>query len=249
MKLVPVETEFKFSTNLSGIAMGDVVKAHAPDWVGALSGNALGLFEVSGRGFTKAQLQNNLRGNIQGDIKDGKTNLAVVKVVNQVLAAIPKGLSSALSSKAQDSTKDQFIEGEFETMNVNANIVGRKVNLKTLDAIFKSSQERLGKFRFTADGSITFDQDVNMVGTAFLSAKHINLPQLVGNSGDIEIPLKFGGKMYEPAVDYQYSIKRMGETAGKQILKTEGKKVMDKLLPELKKKAPKSLNDLKKLFN
>ncbi len=252
MKLIPVETEFKFSSNLSNVSMGDVVKAHAPDWVGALSGSALGLFEISGQGFSKDRLQKNLRGNVQGEIKDGKTNLALVKVVNQVLAAIPKELSSALSSKAKDTSKDQFIEGDFETMKLSANIVGRKVNLKTFDTVFKSSQTQFGKFRFNAEGHVTFDQDVDMVGTAFLSPQLVNVPQLKGKSGQIEIPVKFGGKMYDPKVDYQYSVKRLSETAGKALLKTEGKKAVEKLIPELEKKAPKSLKknikDIKKLF-
>jgi hypothetical protein len=253
MHLVPNETEFQFSTNLSNVAMGDVVKAHAPDWVGALSGSVLGLFEISGKGLTKDHLQKNLRGNIQGEIKNGKTNLAVVKVVNQVMASIPKNISSALSSKAEESTKNQYIEGDFETMKLSANIVGRKVNLKTLDAVFKSSQTQLGKFRFMADGFVTFDQDVNMSGTAFLSPQLVRVPQLRGKSGQVEIPLKFGGKMYEPEIDYQYSLKRISETAGKNLLQTEGKKAAEKLLPALQKNAPKSLKknvkDLKKLFN
>jgi hypothetical protein len=247
MKLVPVQTEFKFSTNLSNIAMADVVKAHAPDWVGALSGSALGLFEISGQGFTKAQLQKNLRGTVRGEIKDGRTNLAVVKVVNQVLDAVPKELSSALSSQAKSTTKNQYIEGDFETMKLDANIVGRKVNLKTFDTVFKSAQEKFGKFRFAADGFVTFDQDVDMTGTAFFSPDIVRITQLKGKSGQVEVPLKFGGKMYEPKVDVMYSVKRITETAGKAVLKEQGKKAVEKLLPALEKKAPKAIQkDLKK---
>lgn len=252
MKLVPVNTEFQLTTNLSSISVGDAVKAHAPNWAGALSGSAIGLFEVSGKGFTKALLKDNLRGTVRGEVKEGKTNLAVIQVVNQVLESIPKDLSSAISSKARDSSKNQFIAGDFETMKLDAQIVGRKVNLKTMDTVFRSNQGNLGKFRFDTSGFVTFDQDVDMVGTAYLSPDLVRVPQLKGKSGQIELPVKFGGKMYEPKVDIAYSVKRVGETAAKAIVKDEAKKAAAKLLPELEKKAPKALQkgiqDLKKLF-
>lgn len=254
MKLVPKDTEFNFTTNLSSISMNDVVKAHAPSWVGALSGSTNGKFEISGKGFTKELLKKNLHGTIFGDVKDGKTNLAVIQVVNQVLEAIPKNLSSQLSSKARESSKNQMIAGDFETMKLDAQIIGRKVNLRTVDAIFKSSDERVGKFRFNAEGSVTFDQDVDMTGTAYLSPDLIKIPQLKGKSGQIEIPLKFGGKMYEPKVDVQYSVKKMGDTALKSVVQTEGKKLAEKILPALQNKSPEELKkslknlDFKKLF-
>lgn len=248
MNLVPKDTGFDFGASVSNVALGDVVKAHAPNWVGALSGAAVGTFEISGKGFTKKLLQQNLKGKILGEVKDGKTNLAVVQVINQVLAAIPKQLSQALSSQAKDSTKDQYIEGDFESMKVESQISGRKINLSNLDIIFKSSEKKFGKFRFTSKGFVSFDQDVDMLGTAFLSPDLIKISQLKGKSGQIEIPLKFSGKMYEPKVDIAYSVKKIGETA----IKGETKQVVEKLLPELEKKAPKSLKknikDLKKLF-
>lgn len=249
----PKAMGFDFKAGLANVNVGKMMETHAPNWKDALTGMMNGSFAISGRGLRTAQLEQNLAGGLSGDVKDGKLTLPVVKLVDAVMSSIPQGLGK----KAEAEAKGKEHHGEFKTMKLVTAIKGRKIDIQDIDVQYDTAG--VGAMRFKASGVATFDQQVEITGTAFMSPEVVRVAELRGPSGQIEIPMKMKGPMAEPKPDIGYSMGILGPRIAQNALKgratAEVKKVAEKLAPELQKveaKAPepvkKGIEDLKKKF-
>src|SRR5690606_26140659 len=98
--------------------------------------------------------------------------------------------------------------------------------------VFDTLKAGLGDFRFkTSAGNVSFDRQVDISGTAFMSPEVVRIGELRGPSGKIEIPLRIKGEISNPQPDIEYSLKIMGPRIAKGALKskvsTEAKKKVE----------------------
>jgi hypothetical protein len=99
---------------------------------------------------------------------------------------------------------------------------------------------------------------MDFTGTAFLSPQVLQVNELKGPSGQIEIPLKFKGPMSNPSPDISYSVGILAPRMLKNFAQSEGgQKVINKAKDELQKQiekqklpepAKKALDDIRKKF-
>jgi uncharacterized protein involved in outer membrane biogenesis len=252
--LNPKLPTFDLSSKLQGISIGEALKVHMPGWKDELSGNINGQFSISGKGLRTAQLNENLRGGLSGEVKNGRTSIPVVKLISGVLEKLPK----KVQNPAADKAKGQSFNGEFKTMQLQTSIVGRTIKIDKTDIAFATEQAGLGEVKFLGNGTVNFDRQLDFVGTAFMSPQVVPLKELKGPSGQVEIPLKFKGLMNSPSPDIGYSVGILGPRMLKNFAQSEsGQKVINKATDELKKQldkqnipepAKKALDDLKKKF-
>ena len=85
-----------------------------------------------------------------------------------------------------------------------------------------------------------------------MTQKVINVGELKGKSGFVEVPLKLSGTMEDPKPDISYTTERLGKRAAKNVAKKQVNKAKKKIEKELKKKLPPKVQDkvkdLKKRF-
>jgi hypothetical protein len=215
----PAEFGFAFNAGLQNVNFGNMLATHAPSWKKDISGIINGQFVISGRGLRKEQLEQNLRGGLKGEIKNGKLSLPVIKIVNVVMDEIPK--LQFLGAKIPERNKNQEAKGEFKTCVLDTSIQGRMVKVDNLDVVYDTKGGGLGDLRFQATGTTTFDQKIEFLGTAFMSPEVVRIPELKGPSGQIELPIKMKGTMTVPETDTQYTLKILGDRLAKNLLKSK----------------------------
>jgi len=251
--LKPAALSYDVDADLKGVDLGSVLATHAPGWKKELSGTMSGNFKLNGQGLRKEQLEKHLRGGLNGDIANGHLNLPL----NKVVAVVGDKLPSQIVGKVSDESAKYAFDGVFKKMKLASVIKGRKVELKTLDVQYDSSQSKVGILSFKATGEVDFDRRINLDGVVFVSGGLIPVKELQDKSGNVEIPLRLTGTMSDPKPDIGYTSKILAERAAKGALQGQVKKltpkVKEKLEEEIKKKAPKELQKkasdaLKKLF-
>jgi hypothetical protein len=263
MGLEPKAPSFDFKFGLGGVSLDSMLGTHAPSWKGMLTGTMTGNMSIAGKGLRKEQLNDKLNGSVQGQILAGRLNLPIVKVISGAIDKLPK----LAVAKVNEGVKDQEHHGEFKSMKLSALIKGRMVELKDLDIDYDTVKAGLGNFRFQATGNVSFDQQVDITGVAYLPPDVVRISELRGPSGKNEIPLRMTGPMAEPKPDYAYTLKILGPRLAQNALKSRAaeefkaraapaaKELEKKLAPEIKKleeKAPEpvkqKVNDLRKKF-
>lgn len=248
LELDPKAMGFGFQGALTGVELGTMTRVHAPSWKDAMTGKLTGDFAIGGKGLRKAQLADKLNGSLKGDVKDGKLNLPIVKVVEMVVDMLPKAAGESAISKS----KGQEYDGAFKTMKLVSAIKGRTVDLKDLDVVFDTMKAGIGEVRFKANGKVTFDQQVDLLGMAYLDPNVIKYPPLKGPSGKIELPLRMAGLMTDPKPDVSYTLKIVGPRLAKGVAIQQAGKALapqiDKAAKKLPAPAQKKLKDLRKKF-
>ena len=248
------ELGFQMSAGLKDVRIQDAAKAHAPGWSNELSGAMTGDFNISGRGLRKEQLDQNLKGGLTGTIVKGRLSVPVVKLITTTIGSLPSIAGKKLELPKNDKNK---FDGEFKTMKLDTAIVGRMIQIKDVDILYDTMSIGIGDLRFKANGTVSFDRQLDIAGTAFMSPEIVRVAELKGPSGQIEIPLKLKGSMADPKPDIGYSVGILGPRAAQNALKgaagNAAKKAVDdginKLIkPNLPDPAKKKLDDLKKKF-
>lgn len=236
---------YNFQSSLGGVRVQEMILAHAPKWKDAMSGEMQAVARIAGRGLRKAQIAENLSGSLKGDLKDGRLNMPIVQVVSGLMDKLP----TIGGKKIEFPNKDQRFKGEFKTLKMDAVIRGRNVNLQDLDVLYNTMSLGIGDMRFKANGNVSFDRQVEMAGTAFLSPQHVKVDALKGPSGQIEIPLKVKGDMSDPKPDYDYTVKTLTPRLAQSALKSQA---AQNAIEKIKQKAPEpvrqGIDALKKKF-
>lgn len=258
MELNPQAPAFNLSTKLSNVSIGNFLELHAPSWKGMMSGNTNGDFSISGQGLRKSQLDKNLNGSFKANITNGSMKMPVAAILAKVLNSIPA------AQKKVEGKEDP--KGTFKTCKLISSIKGRMLYLDDLDVVYDTEKMNLGDMRFQSKGTVAFDRNVDITGTAFLEPGKLPIPGLKGGSGKDEIPLRFKGDMIDPKPDYEYTAKILLPkiakgalaTQGGQKLQEEAKKKLGALLgggasdgdkkDDKKEEIKKGINDLKKKF-
>ncbi len=247
MGLFPKAPTYDIKAGLNGINLAEAIRAHAPEWKDQLSGTMVGDFKIAGKGLRKAQLNETLNGSLSGEIKSGRLNLPIVKLVEGVV----KNLPSFGGKKAEipENQKNREFRGEFKTCKLVSSIKGRVVNLQDLDVVFAAEDSKLGDMQFKSNGTVTFDRKVDILGTAFLDPSVVKFDPLKGPSGKIELPMKFAGDMSDPKPDYAYTVKIVGPKMAKSALKSEPvQKAVEKLQEKAPENVKKGIDELRKKF-
>jgi uncharacterized protein involved in outer membrane biogenesis len=223
---------YAMTAALKGVSLQEMTRIHMPSWQKELSGSINGEASLSGLGLRKAQLEQNLKGGLKGDMVDGRLNLPIVKMVSMVADSLPKIAGKPVS--VPKANQNESFKGDFKTAKLACTIKGRSIELSTLDVVYDTLKTGIGELKFDATGQLTFDQKIDLLGTAYVSPKLIPVSQLKGKSGLIEFPLKISGTMSEPKPDVMYSVNIMG------------KRAIGVVADELKAKAQEEVNKLKK---
>jgi hypothetical protein len=247
--LKPGAFSYNMDAQLKGVQLGAMLETHAPNWKEQLAGAMNGSFKLSGVGLRKAELAKHLRGEVKGDIVKGRLNLPLGKVIEGVGDALPK----AVATKAADAGNKYEFNGAFKTMKLASKIVGRKVEIQTIDVEYDSEQNKVGILKFKANGEVDFDQNMDIEGIAFVKPELIPVQGLENKQGQVEIPLRMKGTLTEPKPDYAYTVKAMSGSVAKGVAKQQLKKLAPKAEEIIKKKLPKNVQKkagdaLKKLF-
>lgn len=246
-ELDPKAPTFNLAAKAKAINVADAVAIHAPLWKNEISGILFGDFNLAGRGIRKAQLHQNLSGKLNGQLKDGKTSIPIVKLLAGVIEKLPAGLSNKMKIPS-----DKKFNGDFKTCILNTTIKGRELRLENLDLNYDAVSIGIGDMQFKAAGVINFDRIVDLSGIVFLDKKSLPIAGIEGPSGKAEIPLRFKGNMSDPKIDYEHTLKILVPRLAKGELKKHESKIKETVAKELKKKAPKELqktiDDLKNKF-
>lgn len=242
---------YSMNAGLNGVQMGQLTRIHAPEWEKEISGAMFGDFQVSGLGLRKEQLEKNLRGSVGGELRGGRISIPVIKLVGSTLDSLPKIGGQAVS--LPEKQKNSRFDGGFKTAVFRAGIVGRRIDLQNLDVEYDNGGNPSNQLRFQANGTVTFDRQVELLGTVFLSPDLVRVAQWKGKSGMVEIPLKLAGDMSEPKPDYAYTGKVLGdrlignlraeaEAKAREAAKREAEKAAkaaaDKAAQAIKEKVP-----------
>ncbi len=250
--LQPKAFSYSMNAMLNNIAVEKALAAHAPKWQKDVTGNLKGIFNISGIGLLKKDLEKHLKGSLRGELTSGTLNIPVLKVINEVFGKLPD-----IAKGKTGKIDNQNFNGAFKTAKVDSEIVGRQVQLKNLDVIYDTQKGKLGDMRFQGNGTINFDKAIDLTAVLFMDPKIINRDELLGPSGQIEFPLKLKGTMDEPKPDYGYTTKILVERASKGAAKKIAKKQIQKVLPKIEEKinekvknpeVKKQINNLKKKF-
>lgn len=251
LQLDPKAMGFNFNAGLANVTVAEITKAHAPKWQNEVTGQLNGALTISGKGLRKEQVAQNLGGGLKGEFKDGRLSLPIVKVVTSVIGQLP----SVGGKKVELPKSDKAFKGEFKTMKLASSIHGRMVKIDDLDVVYDTASLGIGDLGFKATGTVSFDRQVEITGTAIPSAVSGDaLQYLKGPSGKVEIPLKVVGDMSDPKPDYGYSVGILGPRVAQNALKgTAGnaaKAAAGKALDKVKMPDPVKgkVNDLRKKF-
>jgi hypothetical protein len=223
-KLIPSAPTYDYNLKIDDVNLADAIAAHAPEWKGQLSGVLRGTSRIAGAGLRKSQLDKSLQGSIAGEIVHGHTSLQLSKILSVVMKQLPQrpDLKSAAS--------EDKLKGKFKTLKLNTAIAGRKIIFKTLDILFEPDEYNFGEIQYKAEGSLTFEKYLDLVGNVFLDPKVVKWPEAVGKSGKIEIPIKLAGPMDAAKPDIGYSISKMGTRVLKKTVEKEAQKGIQKIL-------------------
>lgn len=236
---------YEMAAGLTGVRVQDMIAAHAPKWKDVMTGTMTGDLKVTGKGLRKNQIAENLSGGIKGDLKSGRLNLPIVKIVGGVMDKLP----AVGGKKIELPNKNQAFKGEFKTMHMAAALHGRNVQLQDLDVLYDTMQLGIGDLRFKANGNVSFDRQVDISGTAFLNPQYVRVDPLKGPSGQIEIPLKVRGDLSDPSPDYGYTLNALTPRLAQSVLKS---KAAQDAIEKIKQNAPapvqKGIDALKKRF-
>ena len=255
MQLDPKAMGFRFNAGLTGVTVAEMTKAHAPKWQNEVTGRLDGTLVISGKGLRKEQVAQNLGGSLKGEFKEGRLSLPIVKLVASTLGQLP----TVMGKKVELPKSDKPFKGEFKVMKLVSSFHGRSVKIDDLDVVYDTQSLGIGDLQFKANGTVSFDRQVEIIGTAIPSIVSGDvLTYLRGPSGKAEIPLKISGDMSDPKPDYGYSIGILGPRAAQNALKSQGgqaakaavAKEVEKQLEKTKLPDPvkNKVNDLKKKF-
>ncbi len=260
LDLNPKAFGYNFGFDLKGVKLGEMTRAHAPEWQGVATGTVVSNGRITGKGLRREQLNEFLAGNFSGEVKNGKTNFPLNKIMSKIVAGLP----AQLKEKAGKEVDDKEFSGDFSTMKMAGSIKGRTVRLDDLDIQFTDSGSKLKDIRFKANGTVNFDQQIDFLGTTFVSPDVVRISELKGPTGKVELPVKVKGTMVDPQPDVGYTVGIVGprilaeaaKSKAAEALKEEAKKALEKagikpeqLKPEnLPPPAQKAVEDLKKKF-
>lgn len=177
-----------------------------------------------GQGLKKAQLAQNLKGYLKGDILKGTTSLQLTKIVSSVMKQLPQ------KPDLKASASDEKLKGKFKTLKLDTKIQGRTIQLADLDIVYEPDEYKLGDLRFKGEGTLSFDKQLSMTGNVFLSPQVVKFSEAIGPSGQVEIPVKVSGAMNSPTPDIGYTISKMGSRVLKKTLQKGVQKGIDDLL-------------------
>ncbi len=217
--LKPQNFTYKFDSGLEGVDFEELLATHMPTFKEVLTGKMTGSMAISGQGLEKAALEKNLRGSINGRILSGTFDLPMLTIVETIAESMPK-ISKMATSAGVDIKKQvgsSRAKGAFKTMDLDAKIVGRELQLDRLEIEYDPEYAG-GQLLFKAKGKITFDQKLALVGTLFADPKLLKVQEaksLKGKSGLAEVPLKIGGTIEDPKPDYAHTL----EFVAKRVLK------------------------------
>lgn len=246
LALKPRAFAYDMNAALGGIKLEEALAIHAPKWREDVQGSLEGSFALSGRGLSKKDLAKNLKGSLKGELKDGVLDIPVLKVLNDAVAKLPAQLKDSTMKKLDG----QNFNGSFKTAQVETLIRGRELQLKKLDVLYDTQKGGLGDMRLNSTGTVDFDQNIDLVSTLFVTQKVINVGELKGKSGFVEVPLKMKGTLSDPKVDSAYTGKILGERMAKNAAKKAVEKVAPKVVDKIKEKVPekhkKKVDDLLK---
>jgi uncharacterized protein involved in outer membrane biogenesis len=222
--LNPAAPTYDYTLKLVSIELAKAIAAHAPAWKGQLSGTLKGEARFQGQGLKKAQLAQNLKGYLKGDILKGTTSLQLTKIVSSVMKQLPQ------KPDLKASASDEKLKGKFKTLKLDTKIQGRTIQLADLDIVYEPDEYKLGDLRFKGEGTLSFDKQLSMTGNVFLSPQVVKFSEAIGPSGQVEIPVKVSGAMNSPTPDIGYTISKMGSRVLKKTLQKGVQKGIDDLL-------------------
>ncbi|MEI7998959.1 MAG: AsmA family protein [Candidatus Omnitrophota bacterium] len=198
-----------------------------------LKGSNVGEFTGAGEGFAPEAMLNNIKGEGEFNINDGKIEkLNVLKTILDKLNFVP-GLGSSLAGALPSDIKDKL---DTDTTVLDKAYTKVKVGEKvvTLDATEVESKI----FSIASQGTVGFDLNTNIEVKTYLAAdlssalvkKAKPLQGLLDESNRIFIPGRVSGVIpsisYFPQIDY--ITKKVATSAGTQEIGKQLQKVLDK---------------------
>jgi uncharacterized protein involved in outer membrane biogenesis len=215
---------FNYGLKIQNIDLEKLMSAHAPAWKGQLGGRFVAEAQVSGLGLRKDQLAKSLKGSIKGEILKGNTSLQLSKVISALMKQLPQ------KPDLKGSASENQLKGKFKTLKLESQIVGRKINFKNLEIIYEADEFNLGEMEFKAQGGLSFDKQIDLLGNVFLSPQIVKWPEAIGKSGKIEIPVALSGQIENARADISYTISKMGSRVVQKTLEKELTKGIQNLL-------------------
>jgi hypothetical protein len=67
-----------------------------------------------------------------------------------------------------NATNDK-LKGKFRTLKMDTKLQGRKLLFTNLDIVFEPDEYNMGEIQYKADGSLTFERQLDLTGNVFLS--------------------------------------------------------------------------------
>jgi hypothetical protein len=189
-----------------------------------MSGTLGGVAKFKGAGLRKSQIDKNLQGGINGEIVKGNTSLELSKIVSTVMKQLPQ------KPEMKGNATNDKLKGKFRTLKMDTKLQGRKLLFTNLDIVFEPDEYNMGEIQYKADGSLTFERQLDLTGNVFLSPQVVKWPEAVGKSGKIEIPIKLSGPMDSAKPDISYTISKMGTRVLKKTVEKEVTKGIQKVL-------------------
>jgi len=173
-----------------------------------------GRLDVDVRGATEGPLEESLAGTVRAVVTNGVIrNFALLAAINRALGITGGG--------GKDMT--------FDAMSGTLAIGGAQVS--TRDLIL-----RMGELTVTAEGTLGFDQTINVKGrgnfsrgkTAELTAHAKTLRLLANARGELEFPVRVSGTVAAPR--FTIDLSRVGKTAATNVIKKELGKALNRLI-------------------
>lgn len=237
LDLDPKALGYRFLMDMKGVESSKILATHMPKWKEALSGSMNLNFSIKGIGLRREQLQENLKGQYSADLKDGRTNLPVMKMLQDAVAGLP----GKAKEQSQSALKGKEQRGRFKSLRFAGNIEGRKVSLNPFDINYLEEGAQNAEIRLLADGQLDFDQNIELLGNMFVPQEIIKVQELVGPSGKVEIPFKAKGTMSDPKVDIAYTAEKLGKRYLENALKSKAAEEAKKAAEALKQKQQEEL--------
>lgn len=246
MALVPKAQQFSLNTSIQGLQLQPALKAFLPDWEKMIDGNVFASLHLNGKGVSYNEVERNLTGSSNGSVKNGIVNVPLKEKLSEI-ADTAGSIAKALSKSKGEKISSQLAKlksvddhkGSFKKLLFKAKVKGTKATLDPFDLIYSSDDVAWGELRFLARGFVTLEQQMDLAGTAFLDPDKVNLKDLIGKSGKVELPVRVTGSFEKPKPDIDYTRKILTKRMGKVVLNKNKEKIKEKakgLLDKFKKK-------------
>lgn len=255
----PKALGYSMNAGMTSVDVGQMVSLYAPKFKNDVSGALTGNFSIAGAGLRKEQLEKSLSGGLKGSFVNGRfslpfMNLAMdageesLKAMADKGGLLGKGAAAAAGAVGKESGKERSKNGgEFKTAKVDSVIKGRQLILSLLEIEFKEEHNRPANFK--GKGSVTFDRAINFEGLATVYSENPKFECVRSKANTIETPLRVGGTMDVPKVDYAFTAQTLAtvcaKKAGQKAVNTVASKAIDEAAKKMGIKDQKKIEDIK----